>query len=166
MDIRGRLFDFWGVYGWLQKNISCRLISRGKKHAKKFLGQTISCTEKNITHDVSNSRGLGKNYYLKITHTPLLHIRPMVMLTIRGWRKKRIWHLSKCHPSTNGWRALIKWWFSRLKFCISRLKIRQRNTQMERESSMECSVSFLWTNESFSLWNCLSKKSTLFLHGG
>ena len=33
---------------------------------------------------------------------------------------------------------------------------------MERESSKECSVSFLWTNESFSLWNCLSKNSTLF----
>ena len=48
VDIRGRLFDFWGVYGWLQKNISCRLISRGKKHAKKFLGKTISCTKKNI----------------------------------------------------------------------------------------------------------------------
>ena len=31
---------------------------------------------------------------------------------------------------------------------------------MDRESSMECSVSFLWTNESFSLWNCLSKNST------
>ena len=37
---------------------------------------------------------------------------------------------------------------------------------MERESSMECSVTFLWTNESFSRWNCLSKNSTLFLHGG
>ena len=33
---------------------------------------------------------------------------------------------------------------------------------MERESSKECSVSFLWTNESFSLWNCLSRSSTLF----
>ena len=31
---------------------------------------------------------------------------------------------------------------------------------MDRESSMECSVSFLWTDESFSLWNCLSKNST------
>ena len=37
---------------------------------------------------------------------------------------------------------------------------------MERESSMECSVTFLWTNESFSRWNCLSNNSTLFLHGG
>ena len=33
---------------------------------------------------------------------------------------------------------------------------------MESESSKECSVSFLWTNESFSLWNCLSRNSTLF----
>ena len=33
---------------------------------------------------------------------------------------------------------------------------------MERESSKECSVSFLWTNESFSLWNCLSGNSNLF----
>ena len=30
----------------------------------------------------SYSRGLGKNYYLKITHTPLPHKRPMVMSTI------------------------------------------------------------------------------------
>ena len=27
---------------------------------------------------------------------------------------------------------------------------------MERKSSKECPVSFLWTNESFSLWHCLS----------
>ena len=33
---------------------------------------------------------------------------------------------------------------------------------MEREGSKECSVSFLWTNESFSLWNCHSRNSTLF----
>ena len=32
----------------------------------------------------------------------------------------------------------------------------------ERESSKECWVSFLWTNESVSLWNCLSRNSTLF----
>ena len=54
------------------------------------------------------------------------------------------------------------WWFSRLKFCISRLKIRRWKTQMERESLKECSVSFLWTNEISSLWNCLSRNSTLF----
>ena len=62
----------------------------------------------------------------------------------------------------NGWRAIMMWWVSRPKFCIKRLKIRRWKTQMERESSKECSVSFLWTNESFSLWNCRSMNSTLF----
>ena len=46
----------------------------------------------------------------------------------------------------NGWRSFIMWWFSRLNFCTSRLKIRQKR-QMERESLKECSVSFFWTNE-------------------
>ena len=62
----------------------------------------------------------------------------------------------------NGWRAIMMWWFPRQKFCISRLKIRRKKTQKERESSKECSVSFLWTNESFSLSKCLSRNSTLF----
>ena len=48
----------------------------------------------------------------------------------------------------NGWRSFIMWWFSRLNFCTSRLKIRQKKTQMEKESSKEWSVSFSWTNES------------------
>ena len=62
----------------------------------------------------------------------------------------------------NGWRTFITWWFSALNFCISRLKIRRQKTQMERKSSKECSVSFLWTNESFFLWICISRNSTLF----
>ena len=33
---------------------------------------------------------------------------------------------------------------------------------MERESSKEHSVSFLWRNKSFLLWNCLSRNLTLF----
>ena len=33
---------------------------------------------------------------------------------------------------------------------------------MEKESSKECSVSFLWTSASFSLWNCLLRNLTLF----
>ena len=49
---------------------------------------------------ISNSRGLGKNYYLKITHTPLSHKRPMVMSTIYGVGDETDLYLSKCHPST------------------------------------------------------------------
>ena len=46
----------------------------------------------------------------------------------------------------------LLWWF-----------LRHHKTQVERESSKECSDSFLRTNESFSLWNCLSRNSTLFV---
>ena len=43
--------------------------------------------KKNLTplyvgEKISNSRGLEKNDYLKTTHTPLPHKRPMVMSTI------------------------------------------------------------------------------------
>ena len=60
------------------------------------------------------------------------------------------------------WRAFIMWWFSRLKICISRLQIRRQKTPMERKSSKERSLSFLWTNENFSPRNCLSRNSNLF----
>ena len=46
VDFRGRLFDFWGGYGWFQKKKSCRLISRGKKHAKKFLQKLYPALKK------------------------------------------------------------------------------------------------------------------------
>ena len=79
----------------------------------------------------------------------------------RGWGKKRIWHLSKCHPSTK-WLArvhhVVVFKTKVLHFKIENTPINK--TQMERESSMECSVSFLWANESLSVCNCLSNNST------
>ena len=38
--------------GDFRKKISCRLISSGKKHAKKFLDKQYPALKKNITHDV------------------------------------------------------------------------------------------------------------------
>ena len=53
---------------------------------KKILLMTYNAEKKSYTvicgGKISYSRGLGKNYYLKITHTPLPHKRPMVMSTI------------------------------------------------------------------------------------
>ena len=62
----------------------------------------------------------------------------------------------------NGWRAFIIWWFSRRKFCILWVKIPRKKTKMERKSPEEFPDSFLWINENFSLWNCVSRNSTLF----
>ena len=66
--------------------------------------------------------------------------------------KKRIWHLSGCHHVV----------VFKTKFRILSLKIRRWKTKMERKSSKRCSASFLWTNDSFSLWNYVSRNSTLF----
>ena len=74
----------------------------------------------------SNFRGLGKTYYLKITHIPLPpqtssgHVNHL-----GGGRRKGFDNLVNVIHQQNGWHAFIKWWFLRLKFCISRLKIRR-----------------------------------------
>ena len=61
---------------------------------KKILLMTYNA-EKNLTllyvgGKNSYSRGLGKNYYFKITHNLLPYIRPIVKSTIKGVGKKWI----------------------------------------------------------------------------
>ena len=79
-----------------------------------------------------------------------------------GWGKKRIWHLCKCHLSTK--------WLARdhdvvvsetkvLHFKIENTPIKDTNGKRKFKRMLSF---LLWTNESFSLWNCLSKNSTLF----
>ena len=86
--------------------MSCRRISRGKKHANKFLGKKcpalkiislMTCNaEKNLTplyvgEKISNCREVwGKilPQISKITHTLLPQKRPMVMSTILGVREE------------------------------------------------------------------------------
>ena len=43
----------------------------------------------------------------------------------RGWGRNGFDTSVNVVHQQNGWRALIKWWFPTLKFCISRLKIRR-----------------------------------------
>ena len=71
-------------------------------------------------------------------------------------------HTSKCHPSTK-WLArvhhVVVFKTKVLYFKIENKPIIDTNG---KRSSKECSVSFLWTNERFLPWNCLSRNSTLF----
>ena len=58
--ISDRPFDFWGgggvwPYGWLQKKISCRLISKEKNSRKEITGGKNSYTEKKISFMAYNS---------------------------------------------------------------------------------------------------------------
>ena len=50
-----------------------------------------------------------------------------------------------------------------LHFKLENTSIKDVNGK--RKFKKKCSVSFLWTNESFLLWKCLSRNSTLFLYG-
>ena len=163
--------------------MTCRLISGGKKNANKLLGKNILhwkkyrswriMLKKNLTplyvrEQISYSREVWEKILpiqTKSVKSPTPHSPTNVQWScqpFRGWGKKRIWNCSKCHPSTK-WLArvhhVVVFKTKVLHFKIGNTPIK---TQMESESSKECSFSFLWTNESFSLWHCLSRNSTLF----
>ena len=68
--LRGRTFDFLGGYGWLQKKISCRLISRGKILARKYLAKKNSNLEKYLSRSIMLDKMLHhcmseKKFYLQ-----------------------------------------------------------------------------------------------------
>ena len=67
----------------------------------------------------------------------------------RGLGKKRIWHLSKCHPSMKWLARVVMLWFSRLKFCISRLKKRRWKIQMRREIQWNAQFPFCGQTKAF-----------------
>ena len=43
----------------------------------------------------------------------------------QGWARSGFDTFVDVIRQQNGWRAFIMWWFSRLEFCISRLKTRR-----------------------------------------
>ena len=118
---------FEGVMGDFRKKMSCRLISGGKKHANKFRGKNILhwkkyrswriMLKKNLTplyvrEQISYSREVWEKILpiqTKSVKSPTPHSPTNVQWScqpFRGWGKKRIWHLCKCHPSTK-WLARV-----------------------------------------------------------
>ena len=127
MDFRGRPFDFWGGYGWFQKKCPADWFREEKS-------MQINSWEKNILHwkkyrswrtmlkknlsllyvgeKISNAREVWEKILpiqTKSVKSPTPHSPTNVQWScqpFRGWGKKRIWHLSKCYPSTK-WLASI-----------------------------------------------------------
>ena len=120
-----------------------------------------------VGEKISNSREVwGKNSsQTKLVKSPIPDSPTNVhwsCQTFRGWGKKRIWHLSKCHP-------LTKWPERVLHVVVFKTKVlhfKIENTQMERESSKECSVSFCGQKKAFRYEIVFRGIQPWFLHGG
>ena len=114
----------------------------GEKLARIHLGKTISCTEKKILlmtyitlknvltplyvgEKISNPKGLGKKFLPKLNHPYPLPPQKSNGQPHRDWERGGFDSLVDVICQQNGWRAFIMWWFSSLKFCILRLKIRR-----------------------------------------
>ena len=98
--------------------MSCRLISRRKKHANKFLRENYPALKKISLmmynrEKITNSGEVWEKILpvqTKSVKLPLPHSHTNVEWScqpFRGWGKKQIWHLcQKCHPSTK-WLARV-----------------------------------------------------------
>ena len=74
----------------------------------------------------------------------------------RGWGKKRIWHLSKCYPSTK--------WLASIHVVVFKTKVLHFKIENTPIKDTNGKGKFL-KNAQFpehSLWHCLSRNSTLF----
>ena len=119
-----------------------------------------------VGEKISNSREVwGKNSsQTKLVKSPIPDSTTNVhwsCQTFRGWGKKRIWHLSKCHPLTK-WpeRVLYVVVFKTkvLHFKIENTPIKDTNGKRKFKRMLSF---LLWTKKSFPLWNCLSRNSAL-----
>ena len=127
MDFRGRPLTFEGIMGDFRKKVLQTDFER-KKQGNKFLGEKYPALKKNIAHDVQCCIKILHRYMLrkkfltpewfgkrilpiqtKSVKSPIPHSPTNVQWSCQpfmGRRKKRIWHFSKCHPSTK-WLARV-----------------------------------------------------------
>ena len=162
--------------------MSCRLISGGKKHANKFLGKNILhwkkyrswriMLKKNLTplyvrEQISYSREVWEKILqiqTKSVKSPTPHSPTNVQWScqpFRGWGKKRIWHLSKCHRSTEWltrFHHVVVFKTKVLHFKIENTPIKDTNGKRKFKRMLSF---LLRTKKSFPLWNCLSRNSAL-----
>ena len=129
---------FEGVMGDFKKKYILQTDFERKKARKEIPGKTISCTEKNITPlnvvekkflTPEQGDSLLQRFGKKIITSTKSPIPPPPQKSnrhvnhLRGGGRNGFDTLVNVMHQQNGLRAFNKWWFSRLKFCISRLYI-------------------------------------------
>ena len=122
--------------------------SLGKKYRSWRIMLKKNLTPLYVGEKISNSREVWEKILLiqtKSVKSPIPHVQWSCQ-PFRGWRKKkRIWHLCKCHPSTK--------WLARVHDVVV-FKTKVLHFKIENTS-----IKDKWKNEK---WNCLSRNSTLF----
>ena len=106
-------FDFWGGYGWFQKKCPPDWFRQEKSmqiNSWKKISLITYKAEKNLTplyivEKFLTPERFAKKFFQyklnqKITHTHSPTNVQWSCQPFRGWEKKRILHLCKCHPST------------------------------------------------------------------
>ena len=84
-----------------------------------------SCTVIRQEKKILTPEVWGRQFLPKINHPhPLPHKSQMGSHIGGGEEAGEFYTLVDVIRQQNGWLALIMWWLLRLKFCISRLKIR------------------------------------------
>ena len=145
VDFRGRPFDFWGVMGDFRKNVlqadferkkACKWIP-GKKIILQWKSLMTYNAEKNLIplyvgEEISNSREVWEKTLPQYKLNQYNHPYPTPPQTsnghvnhLEGEERNGFDTLVNVIHQQNGWRAFIMWWFTRLKFCILRLKVRR-----------------------------------------
>ena len=130
----------------ISEKMSCRLISRGKKACKWIPGKKIILhwkslmtynAEKNLIplyvgEEISNSREVWEKTLPQYKLNQYNHPYPTPPQTsnghvkhLEGEERNGFDTLVNVIHQQNGWRAFVMWWFTRLKFCILRLKVRR-----------------------------------------
>ena len=110
----------------ISEKISYRLITRGKMHANKFLGEKYPALKK-ISLMTYNAEKKILHRYVKSVKSPIPHSPTNVQWScqpfISGWGTKKRINLTPLYVNVihqrNGWRAITMRLFSRLKFEIA-----------------------------------------------
>ena len=129
----------------ISEKVSCRLISRGKKHANKFLGEkypalkklslmTYNAEKKLYREKNSNFREVWEKVLpiqTKSVKSPIPHYPTPPQTSnghfnhLGGDERNGFNTFVNVIYQQNGWGSFMMWWFSRLEFCFLRLKIPQ-----------------------------------------
>ena len=185
----GRPFNFWGGYGWFGKKCpadwfredkSTQINSWWEKYPElRKISFMTDNAEKNLTplyvgEKISNSREVWEKILpiqTKSVKSPIPHSPTNVQWSCQpfiGRRKKRIWHFSKCHPSTK--------WLARVhhvvvfKTKVLHFKIENtptKDTNGRRNSTLFSTrrigaLGLFWTNKAARFLKTLEVQSVLY----